>query len=377
MVTAIKKIFLICLLLVLVFSFSGCLGMGKNGGRTTADRNDSQGVFKTKDGGKTWEHKVTIEGQTERRLDQISTRSIAIDPDNTNVLYLGTLGNGMYKTENGADTWYEISDSNNKFRNSAYVYDIAVEKGNSNIVYAATLNDNRGVLMKTEDGGKSWTESYISTEPGKHISRVQIDPRDRNVVYIGTEQGGVLKSTDRGQNWSRIKWFQYGVKDFAVDYTDSRNIMVLTHNGLVKTTDGGANEETSWQSLSGTLQEFLDIRRAAIDQITSLTIDNEDPRVFYLTYKNLIFVTRDSGLTWGTLDTITPTTSNSKNTPEIKKIGLMNSTIYYGAGNALYKSENKGLSWSSFDIPILGDVKYTVSDPNDPNIIYVGALYLK
>ena len=373
----ITRAVLVSLLLAVVLSFSGCLGLGGKGTTTSEYRNDSQGIFKSTDGGKTWQQKVAIEGDEERRLDQISTGSIAIDPMNTQVLYLGTLGHGMFKTENGADTWYEVSDENNKFRDNSLIYDIQVEKGNSNVIYAATLNDNRGVLLKTEDGGKSWTESYISAEAGKAIKRVQIDARQPNAVYIGTAQGGFLKSADRGQSWSMVKWFGYEVKDFAVDYADGRNIMVLTSNGLFKTADGGADEEASWQSLTKTLKEFLDIRKASISQITSIAVDNQDPWVFYLTYKNLIFVTRDAGLSWGVLDTITPTTSKNRNNsvPEIKKIGLMDGTIYYGAGNAFYKSTNKGLSWSSFDIPILGDVKYTVSDPNDQNIIYVGALY--
>ncbi len=371
----IKRTVLVSLLLMVVLSFSGCLGIGSGQPVTSQYRNDSQGIFKSTDGGRTWQQKVAIEGDVERRLDQISTGSIEIDPMNTQVLYLGTLGHGMFRTENGADTWYEVSDANNKFRDNSYIYDIQVEKGNSNIVYAATLNDNRGVLLKTEDGGKGWTESYISTEPGKAVKRVQVDPQQPNVIYIGTAQGGFLRSEDRGQSWSMVKWFQAGVKDFVVDYKDSRNIMVLTSNGLAKTTDGGAVEETSWQSLTKTLQDFLDIRRATINRITSITIDNEDPSVFYLTYENLIFVTRDAGLSWDTMDTITPTTSKNEDLPEIKKIGLMDGTIYYGAGNAFYKSTNKGVSWSSFDIPILGDVKYTISDPNNQDIIYVGALY--
>lgn len=366
---------LVSLLLLVVLSSSGCLGLGNGGTSTSVYRNDSQGIFKSTDGGRTWAQKVAIEGDTERRLDQISTGSIAIDPANTQVLYLGTLGHGMFKTENGADTWYDIADANNKFRENSYVYDIQVEEGNSNVIYAATLNDNRGVLLKTEDGGKSWTESYISTEAGKAIKRVEIDPQQPNTVYIGTAQGGFLRSEDRGQSWAMVRWFEGGVKDFAVDYTDSRNIMVLTSNGLAKTTDGGANEETSWQSLTRTLQDFLDIRKASVNQITSIMIDNQDPQVFYLTYKNLIFVTRDAGSTWDTLDTITPTTAPSKTLPEIKRIGLMDGTIYYGAGNAFYKSTDKGATWSSFDIPILGDVKYTVSDPNNQDVIYVGALY--
>jgi photosystem II stability/assembly factor-like uncharacterized protein len=86
-------------------------------------------------------------------------------------------------------------------------------------------------------------------------------------------------------------------------------------------------------------------------------------------------VTKDGGNTWQKMDTITPSLTPIGTAPNIKQIGLINDIIYYGAGNALYKSDNKGLTWSSFDIPIKGDVRYTISDYTDKNIIYVGAFY--
>ncbi|MFA7169941.1 MAG: hypothetical protein WC178_03740 [Candidatus Paceibacterota bacterium] len=374
-----KKISLTLLLLFITFSFSGCMGIPfpgetvSNGGKAP-ERNDSQGVFKTTDGGRTWEHKVTIEG-SEIQLDQIIIGSMAIDPENPSVLYLGTFGDGMYKTENGGDSWRKVEDQNGKMRGASSIYDIAVESGNSNIIYAASLNDNRAVLLKSEDSGNSWIESYISTELGKQINRVQIDPVRKNVVYIGTEQGGFIKSQNRGNDWAEVQWFTTGVKDFIVDFNNTKGIIVLTHDGVFKTTDGGATKDQSWTDLSKSIKDALKISTSTFDQISSVQIDNQNPLVVYMTYNNLIFVTRDGGVTWETLKTITPALTSSKETPKIKKIAFTNGTMYYGAGNAIYRSENKGQTWSSFDIPIEGDVKYTVSDPINTSTIYVGSFY--
>jgi photosystem II stability/assembly factor-like uncharacterized protein len=373
-----KKVFLSALLLFITFSFSGCLGIqlpgeSNGGGTATApDRNDSHGIFKTADGGKTWAQKVTIQG-SQVKLNQDTIGALAIDPDNTKNLYVGTLGDGMYKSEDGGDSWYKLSDTNSKLKPGSSIYDITVEAGNSSIVYAAALNDNRGVLLRSQDGGKSWDEKYISTEAGKQVNRVQIDPQQKNIIYIGTEQGGFIKSLDRGDNWKDIKWFSTGVKDFVVDYKNTKGVVVLTHHGLFKAVDGGSENDSSWNIVTKTLTDFLNISSDKVNGFTSLTIDNQNPLVIYLTYSNVILVSRDGGINWGKLPTITPTTTANQNVPDIKKVGTFGSMLYYGSGNAIYKSSDKGQSWQSFDLPVLGDVKYIVVDPKDSNTIYVAS----
>jgi photosystem II stability/assembly factor-like uncharacterized protein len=373
MLKAFKKVFIISLLAVISVSFSGCLGIGGSGTSTTNTRNDSQGVFKSIDGGKTWEHKVVIEG-SELRLDQIKIGSMAIDPQDNKTLYLGTLAGGLYKTQNGGDSWVKVVDSNGALKENASIYDIAIESGNSNIVYLATLNENRGVLIKSEDGGKTWVEAYISSEAGKQINRIEIDRNSKNIVYICTEQGGLLKSENRGRDWVAINWFEKGVKNFVVDFKNPNGIIVLTEEAMFKTVDGGKDSIKSWEDLSKKVKEPIE-SRIDFKKISSMTIDNKNPLIIYLTYINLIIITRDGGQNWELLNTITPALTAVNTIPNIRQIGMINDIIYYGAGNALYKSENKGQTWSSTDIPIKGDAQYTISDYSDLNIIYVGTFY--
>jgi photosystem II stability/assembly factor-like uncharacterized protein len=249
---------------------------------------------------------------------------------------------------------------------------LEIESGNSNVVYAASLNGGRGVLLRSQDGGKSWEEKYISTEGGKQLNRVQIDPQQKNIVYIGTEQGGFIKSLDRGESWQNVKWFSTGVKDFVIDYTNTKGVIILTHHGLFKAVDGGTESDKSWAILTSKVLRTMALDSENVNGITSVTIDNQNPLVLYLTYSNLIYVSHDGGLNWSKLPTITPARKASQRFPSIRKVGLVGGTIYYGAGNALYKSTDKGNTWTSFDMPVLSDVKYTVSDPKEPDVIYVG-----
>jgi len=384
----INKIFLFFLIALMAASFTGCLNLS---GTTTEvpEKNSNQGVFKSIDGGKTWEQKVDVEGGG--LIDTVKILSMKMDPQDNKVLYLGTLNNGFYKSENGADSWKKVTDENNILTEQAVVYDVAIEKGNSNIIYIATLNNTRGELLKSEDGGKSWSESYITTEINKMVNKVKIDPIYKNIVYIGTEQGGLIKSEDRGKTWYTLSWFTSGVKDFVIDFQNNKGIVVRTTNEILKSVVDG-NDETfisiggkkgdilesvegsKWMRLNRLMQASLSLKINHLE-ISSMTIDNKNPLIIYITYRNLVLKTSDGGYTWEKLNTITPSLTALGTIPQIKQIGIIDDTIYYGAGNALYKSGNKGITWSNYNIPIKGDVRYTLSDYTNSDIIYLGAFY--
>ena len=367
----INKLLTILLLAIITVSFSGCLSLSKKGDKGKEGvANNHQGVFKSVDGGKTWEQKVkTEEGGL---VDGIKISSMVMDPNDNNILYLGTVSNGLYKSENGADSWKKITDENNILSETIVINDIAIEKGNSNIIYLATLNNGKGELLKSEDGGKSWNKSHIIAESGKAVTAVEIDPIFKNVVYIGTEeiQGGFFRSENRGKDWIALHWFDAGVKNILIDFRNSRGIIVKTTNDILKSVDGG----TKWESLATNITDSSGIA-VNFAAISSITMDSYNPLVIYINYLNLILKTKNGGETWEKINTLTPSKTAVGTIPQIKQIGIINNVIYYGAGNVLYKSDNRGMSWSSYDIPIKGDVRYTISDYTDQNVIYVGAFY--
>ncbi|MCK4891238.1 MAG: hypothetical protein KAS78_01085, partial [Candidatus Pacebacteria bacterium] len=376
-----SKIFLILFIAIITTSFAGCLNLFPSNSSEEKipfenERNDHQGVFKTIDGGKTWEHKIKMsikeekDGENEESeqenqinedkndfieteetiLDKSKISSMKMDPQNNQVLYLGTVNNGLYKSENGSDSWVKINDENKILDDQSTIFSIAIENGNSNIVYVATLNRNRGELLKSENGGKTWVLSYVSSEPGKQINYVQIDPLHNNTVYIGTEQGGLIKSDNRGSTWYTLSWFSLGVKDFVIDFQDNRGIIVKTTNKIYKSVV--ENNLETFQSLGGKEKEIFEhaegnkwmilnklmnislSMKINHSQISSMTIDNKNPLVIYITYKNLILVTRDGGYVWQKMNTITPALTVVGTAPQVKQIGMINDIIYYGAGNA-------------------------------------------
>jgi hypothetical protein len=110
--------------------------------------------------------------------------SFAIDPTNSQVVYAGTWGGGIFKTNNGGTSWMKVHYS------SPYeVRSIAIDPANSRVVYAT--GGQGGAVYKTTDGGLSWTFLGLSNIS---VYSLSVDPANSQVVYAGTYSGGVYKT---------------------------------------------------------------------------------------------------------------------------------------------------------------------------------------
>ncbi|MFO7755357.1 MAG: hypothetical protein R6V34_05185 [Bacteroidales bacterium] len=143
------------------------------------------GVFKSGDGGKTWEHKGLEEGQNIMR--------IAISPQDPNTVYVAAMGNkdypedktiGLFKTTDGGESWIKVL-SDDRYTGCA---DVAIHPENPDIIFATTWNrkETKSNVYRSTDGGKSWTKLTGGLPDGENIGRtgVYISPSDPDVVYI-------------------------------------------------------------------------------------------------------------------------------------------------------------------------------------------------
>jgi photosystem II stability/assembly factor-like uncharacterized protein len=180
----------------------------------------SGGLWKTVNGGYTW--KPIFE-----RQGTLSIGDIALQPGNSDVIWLGTgesntrnsvsFGDGVYKSNDGGKTWKHMG-----LKDTQYISAIVVNSQNPDIVYVGAVghafgpNEERGVFMTT-DGGKTWSKTlYIDKEHG--CSDLEIDPTNPNILYAGmwsferkpwtfrsgSGKGGVFKSIDAGRTWTRL-----------------------------------------------------------------------------------------------------------------------------------------------------------------------------
>src|SRR6516165_3166016 len=156
-------------------------------------------------------------------------RSVAVSgiPGNGTTFFMGSVDGGVWKTENAGVTWVPLTDG----QPIASVGALAVAPSNPQVIYVGTgesdirsdLASGDGVY-KSADGGKTWTNAGLHET--RQISRIVVDPRNADIVYVGAlghaygpnPERGVYKSTDGGKTWSHVldQGPEIGVSDLAI-----------------------------------------------------------------------------------------------------------------------------------------------------------------
>ena len=190
---------------------------------------------------------------------------IAVNPDNPDEYYLAIASGGVWKTSNHGNTYTPIFDGEGSYSIGC----VTIDPSNSNTVWVGTgeNNNQRSVaygdgVYKSMNGGKSWKN--MGLKESEHISKVIVDPRNSDVVYVAAYgplwsaggERGVYKTIDGGENWERIHFISEntGTADLIMDPTNpdvlyesvhQRRRHVFTYIGggeessIYKTTDGG------------------------------------------------------------------------------------------------------------------------------------------
>jgi photosystem II stability/assembly factor-like uncharacterized protein len=209
------------------------------------------------------------------------TYGVAGHASQPDTFYSGSVGGGVWKTENSGRTWFPISDEGIPIGS---IGAIAVAPSNPDIVYVGTgepdirSQNSYGIgMFKSTDAGKTWT--HIGLEGTRQIGRVAVDPLDPNRVYVAAlghiydsnPERGVYRSLDGGTIWKKVLFKagdpdNVGAVELAIDPKNPRVLYAslwatrrppwavyaptnLAGGGLYKSLDGG----DTWQQLTGGL----------------------------------------------------------------------------------------------------------------------------
>jgi photosystem II stability/assembly factor-like uncharacterized protein len=202
-------------------------------------------------------------------------RSVAVSGVRTRPAeyYFGATGGGLWKTTDSGTTWNCVTDG---FLNSSSVGAIAVSDSNPDVLYIGmgerdirgNISEGDGVYKST-DAGKTWT--HIGLRATKTVSRIVVDPKNPDILYVAalgpvygkSPERGIFKSTDGGKTWSKILFEsdRAGAVELVIDPSDSKTLYASTWEAwrtsyflnsggpgskLWKSTDAGAH----WTDIS-------------------------------------------------------------------------------------------------------------------------------
>ena len=309
-------------------------------------------------------------------------------PGNAALVYVATASGGLFKTTNGGTTWTPIFDH----QATISIGDMAVDPQNPDVLWVGTgeANARNSVsfgdgVYKSLDGGKTWRN--LGLRDTHHISRVVVNPLNTNIAYVGAlghntgpnEERGVFMTSDGGETWKKVLYIdsEHGCADLDIDQANP-NILYATmwkfdrkpwrfisgssKTGVFRSVDGGR----TWKQLTNGLpKDFgrIGVRVSAsnpnvvyvIGESNDGTLFRSDDRGehFHMMTKNPVVVGR--GLYYSHL-TIDPTDENR----------------LYSIGMRLSTSIDGGRNWRGTANGIHGDYHTVWVDPKNPNRIWIG-----
>jgi photosystem II stability/assembly factor-like uncharacterized protein len=213
--------------------------------------NEERGVYKTTDGGKTWKRTLFINNQT-------GCSDLVMEPGNTNVFYAGMWrlirtpyslesggeGSGLWKSEDGGETWKNISTNKGLPKGVWGIVGVAVAPTNTDKIYSIIENKDGGLYMSS-DGGETWTLTCSDNtirQRAWYYTKVFVDPKNENRVYCPNV--GFMRSNDGGRTFQSINTPHGDHHDLWIDPEDGNRMIVADDGGAQVSFDGGTNWST-------------------------------------------------------------------------------------------------------------------------------------
>lgn len=353
-------------------AFVGAMG-------TTWGENPERGIYKTTDGGKTWEKILYVDEKT-------GAADVAMDPSNPNKIIAamwehrrwpwffnsGGPGSGLYLTINGGNTWEELTDKNGLPAGDLGRMGIAFSASKPEVVYAL-VEAKRNALFRSEDGGYTWmmvnNEENVNNRPF-YYCRIWVNPVNENILYA--LHGSLMVSEDGGKSFRPLASFNQSHSDYHAMWNHPNGDMMIVGN------DGGVvisyNRGQSWRFM----------KNLPLGQFYHISYDMELP---YNVYGGL----QDNGSWVGPAYVLTERTISDyfwktvgggdgfDTEPDPEKPGAG-----YGmsqGGNLYYFDTELGSSVGI--VPTESDVKHRYNwnagfaiDPFDPSTIYLGSQFV-
>ena len=352
------------------------VGTGENNHQRALGYGD--GVYKSVDGGKSFKNM----GLKESR--QIG--GIVIDPRNSDIVLVACEGSawgpggerGLYRTADGGKSWEKVLNISDE----TGVNNVVIDPKDPDIMYATSEQRRRhhftkigggpeSAVYKTTDAGKTWYK-IMKGLPSGDIGGMGIDvsPVNPNIVYLIVEaagnSGGFFRSTDKGESWERMNSYHSSGQYYNKIYCDPKNPdRVFSMDTYTQITDDGGR---TWRNLGNSGRHVDD---------HALWIDPNNTRHYTIGGDGGIYETWDDGATWDFKENL-PITQfyrvNVDNAFPFYNVygGTQDNNSMYGPSANLTRT---GVTNDEWVVTLGGDGFWIDTDPDDHNIVYTEYQY--
>ena len=292
------------------------------------------GIFRSMDSGETWSPLPTATlaaaAAQARGSNEVDVESLAIDPRNPNVIYAGTWWL-PYKSTDGGQTWKIIKKG---MIEDSDIFAIDIDPRNADHVIASACSG----IYETRDGGENWAKVQGIPSQSRRTRAILQHPSIAGVVFAGTTEG-FWRSGSGGANnsWMVTTSRQLEINSIAVHPRNPNMVFIGTNNyGVMVSNDGGKNFIPSNTGFSGRFVDAIVTDRENANRVYASTINTTTGGGFF-------FVSSDGGSSWQ------PSMRNMP--PRLIGYSILQderdaNVIYLGTNLGVFRSADRGVSWA-------------------------------
>jgi photosystem II stability/assembly factor-like uncharacterized protein len=251
----------------------------------------------------------------------------------------------------GVNRWTLIGPPEN------YVTSMAIDPHDADVIYAA----GSGRVLRSRDGGLSWAD-VLSGPSFFFRTVVETDPRQPETVYAAPGGTSFFRSRDAGNTWTRIPLPNGQLGAFAVDPANSSNLLAGTNNGFYRSVDGG----NTWSGAFASSMYSL----VFAEQDSSVVYGaDESASYYYGAFQNpgRLYRSTDRGSTW------TSHTNSIGFDPGALAVDPANPSILFAGSIGLFKSADSGTTWVRKPLVVDQIVTGVVFDPRNSATMYASS----
>ncbi|MEE9348760.1 MAG: glycosyl hydrolase, partial [Flavobacteriaceae bacterium] len=325
----------------------------------------------------------------ESKSGQGRVNTFIIDPNDPNTYYVGAPAGGIWKSSDAGTTWAPLSD----YLPQIGVSGIAIDPNDSNIIYITTGDDDGGDtysvgVLKSIDGGQTWhTTGLQFNNTYSESNEIYIHPTNSNILWVATS-AGLFKTTDAGVTWSNNQ--SGNVRDLKIHPTNPNILYIVTSSRFYKSTNGGnsftqitsglpnsssrlvievtpananivyllsasggfqglyksSNSGTTFVQTSETDDIFDDSDQAFFDM--ALTVSDTNENIVFVGVLN-IWKSTDGGNDFTKINEWFNPAGVSYTHADIHFMRYFNGDLYCGSDGGIYKSTNDGASFNEMN----------------------------